>query len=299
MKVVLVGSVGSSERLLRVMIEKNIDVRMVFSLDEKYSENVSGYRPIHNLAEEHNIPYTKFKKINDAENVEIMKKIEPDYIFIVGLSQLVKKEIISIAKKGVIGYHPTPLPKFRGRAVTVWQILLGVKKSAVSMFFIDEGVDSGDIICQEEYEIGENDYPTDVGKKTEKASIRLFSKALDLLQTPDFKPTPQNEEEATYLLKRTPEDGKIDWDEPGENIARLIRATSRPYPGAFASYENRVDVKFWRAEFVPETRYIGFYGQIISVDDEKIDILCKNGILRVTDYTLPDGVKLISGHKFK
>ena len=299
MKVVLVGSVTSSEQLLKVMIEKNVDVEMVFSLDEQYSENVSGYAPIHNLAQEHNIPYKKFKKINDAENVEIIKEIEPDYIFIVGLSQLVKKEITSCAKRGVIGYHPTPLPKFRGRAAIVWQILLGVKKSAVSMFFIDEGIDSGDIICQEEYEIGENDYPVDVGEKMEKASIKLFSKALDLLQDPDFKPTPQNEEEATYLLKRSPEDGKIDWNESGESIARLIRATSRPYPGAFANYENKIDVKFWRSEFIPETRYIGFCGQIISVDDEKIDILCKNGVLRVTDYTLPESIKLLPGHKFK
>ncbi len=299
MKVILVGSVKSSERLLRVMIEKNIDVRMVFSLDEQYSENVSGYTPIHNLAKEHNIPYTKFRKINDEENVEIFRKIEPDYIFIVGLSQLVKKEIILCAKKGVVGYHPTPLPKFRGRAATVWQILLGVRKSAVSMFFIDEGIDSGDIICQEEYEIGEKDYPLDVGKKMEKASLKLFSKGLDLLQNPSFKPTPQNEEEATYLLKRSPEDGKIDWNESGENIERLIRATSKPYPGAFASYENKVDVKFWRSEFIPENKYIGFYGQIISVEEDKLDVLCKGGVLRVTEYTIPEGVNLIVGHKFK
>ncbi len=299
MKTILVGSVKSSERLLKVMIEKNIDVRMVFSLDEQYSENVSGYTPIHNLAEEHSIPYTKFRKINDEENVKIIKEIEPDYIFIVGLSQLVKKEIISCAKKGVVGYHPTPLPKFRGRAATVWQILLGVEKSAVTMFFIDEGIDSGDIICQEEYEIGEKDYPLDVAKKTEKASLKLFSRGLDLLQNPDFKPTPQNEEEATYLLKRTPEDGKIDWSESGENIERLIRATSKPYPGAFASYENKSDVIFWRAEFIPETKYIGFNGQIISVENDKINILCKDGILQVTDYTLPENVKLIVGHKFK
>lgn len=299
MKVVLVGSVDSSAQVLEVMIEKNIDVRMVFSLDEQYSENVSGYVPIHNIAKENNIPYTKFRKINDKENIEIIRNIEPDYIFVVGLSQLVKEEIFSCAKKGVVGFHPTPLPKFRGRAAVVWQILLGVKKTAVTMFFIDDGIDSGDIICQEEYEIGEYDYPLDVVKKMQKASYKLFSKGIDLLQDPDFKPTPQNEDEATYLLKRSPEDGKIDWNESGDNIARLIRATSRPYPGAFASYENKVDIKFWRAEFIPETRYIGFYGQIISVGDGTIDILCKGGILRVTDYVLPEGVKLIAGHKFK
>ena len=99
---------------------------MVFSLDEKYSKNVSGYYPIHKIAEENGIPYHKFRKINEEENINLIKEISPDYIFVIGLSQLIDKEIIDSAKKGVIGYHPTPLPKFRGRAAIPWQILLGI-----------------------------------------------------------------------------------------------------------------------------------------------------------------------------
>ena len=299
MKFVLIGSVISSECALEIMIQKNIEISMVFSLDEAYSANVSTYRPIHALAEKHNIPYKKFRNINDEENVKILKEIQPDYIFVIGLSQLVRQDVMDCAHKGVIGYHPAPLPKFRGRAAIVWQMLLGVKKSAATLFFIDDGMDSGAIICQEAYEISEKDYAIDVLDKCKDAALRAISKGIDLLLDPDFKPTPQNEAEATYLLKRSPEDGKSDWNLSGVEIERLIRAVSKPYPGAFSNYEDKGEVRFWKAEFIPEDKYIGFYGQIIHVMSECLTVLCKDGILKIYDYDVPEGVKLLVGHKFR
>ncbi len=298
MKFVLIGSVISSECALKIMIEKNIDIEMVFSLDEEYSKNVSTYRPIHKLAEANNISFKKFKNINDPENVEILRKINPDYIFVIGLSQLVREEIFKCAKKGVIGYHPAPLPKFRGRAAIVWQMLLGIRKSASTLFFIDDGIDSGDIICQQEYIIEENDYAEDVLEKCKSAALEAISKGIDLLLDENFKPVKQKEEEATYLLKRTPEDGRINWSDSGENILRLIRATSKPYPGAFSQYENKNKVIFWRAEFVPTDKYFGFNGQIVSSAEESLEILCPGGILKVSEYSNVDGIKLVVGHKF-
>ena len=134
MKTIVVGAVGSTKDLLETMIKLNFPISMVFSLDEKYSENVSGYFPNHNIAISNNIPYKKFKNINDNENIEIIEKIAPDLIFVVGLSQLVKQPLLNCAKLGVVGFHPTPLPKFRGRAAIVWQILLGITKTKCTLF---------------------------------------------------------------------------------------------------------------------------------------------------------------------
>lgn len=298
MKFVLIGSVISSQCALEIMIQKKLNISMVFSLDESCSDNVSTYRPIHKIAEENGIPFTKFKKINDEENLKILREIEPDYIFVIGLSQLVRQELLDCAQKGVIGYHPAPLPKFRGRAAIVWQILLGMKKSAASLFFIDEGTDSGDIICQEEFVINETDYAEDVLESAKDAGLRALSKGIDLLLTPGFAPTPQNHEEATYLLRRAPEDGAIDWSQSGRDIQRFIRAVSRPYPGAFSNYEDKGKVVFWRADFIPTDKYYGFNGQIIENTDEYIDILCKDGKLRVTEYEASNDFKLIAGHRF-
>lgn len=299
MKTVLIGSVGSSRTILEEMIKTNFPINMVFSLDEKYSRNVSGYYPLHRIAKENNIPYRKFKKINDLEHVNIIKEINPDYIFVVGLSQLIDKEIINSAKIGAIGFHPTPLPKFRGRAATVWQILLGVKNTKCSLFFIDEGIDSGDIIDQEGYIIEDTDYASDVGIKCREAFQKLIKRALPKILEGSLQPVKQNENEATYLLKRTPEDGEINWNEPVEKIQRLIRAVSRPYPGAFSNYDGKNKTIFWKADYIENKKYIGLPGQIANKTKDYIDIVCIDGLLRVYDYENIGNVKVIEGHKFR
>lgn len=299
MKTILIGSVNSSKTILDEMIKIDFPIDMVFSLDEKYSKNVSGYFPIHKIAENHDIPYQKFKRINDPEHVESIKKINPDYIFIIGLSQLVGKEIISAAKKGVIGFHPTPLPKYRGRAAMVWQVLLGVKETKCTLFFIDEGIDSGDIIAQEDYFIEDTDYAIDVSRKCQEAFKRLIRKTLPKFLDGSIKPIKQNENEATYLLKRTPEDGLINWSESVEKIQRLIRAVSKPYPGAFSYYDGKHKVIFWKADYMDNKKYIGIPGQIAVITEEYMDIVCTDGILRVYEYENLDNIKLRVGHKFK
>ncbi|HHZ00531.1 MAG TPA: methionyl-tRNA formyltransferase [Tissierellia bacterium] len=299
MKSILIGSVGSSKVMLEEMIRINFPLDMVFSLDEQYSENVSGYYPIHKIAEDYKIPYRKFRRINDTKHIDIIKSINPDYIFIIGLSQLVGRDIINAARKGVIGFHPTPLPKFRGRAAIVWQILLGVHQTKCSLFFIDEGIDSGDIIDQEEYVIENTDYAMDVSIKCLEAFKKLIRRVLPKILEGSIKPTKQNEEDATYLLKRTPEDGLIDWSKPVKEIQRLIRAVSRPYPGAFSNYDGKHKVIFWKADYLENKKYIGIPGQIAKKTEEHIDIVCIDGLLRVYDYENCDGVKIIEGHKFK
>lgn len=299
MKTILIGSVGSSKAVLDEMIKIKFPIDMVFSLDEKYSSNVSGYYPLHELAENNNIPYKKFRKINDQENIDLMKEINPDYIFVIGLSQLISRDVINLAKKGAVGFHPTPLPKFRGRAALVWQILLGVKETKCSLFFIDEGIDSGDIIAQESYLIEDNDYATDVIKKCHDAFRRLIERTLPKLINEEIQPIKQNEDEATYLLKRSPEDGRIDWTKPSETIQRLVRAVSKPYPGAFSEYDGKAKIIFWKADSINNNKYFGIPGQIARITPDYIDIICTTGMLRVYEYENVDNVKLTEGYKFK
>lgn len=299
MKVVLVGSVGSSQIVLEELIKAKVDILHVFSLDEQVSGNVSGYVPLHLTAQEHGIPYTKFVKIGDTKYVEMLKKMSPDYIFIVGLSQIVKQDLMETARRGVIGFHPTPLPKFRGRAAMVWQVLLGVHETKCTMFFINEGMDSGDIIAQEPYCIEDTDYASDVADKLLKAIRRLTVKVIEKLQQPVLEVTKQNEAEATYLLKRSPEDGLIDWSMPIKKIHCLVRAVSHPYPGAFSNYDGKHKIIIWRAEILENTKYIGVCGQIAEIDDAGFYVVCADGLLHVTDYENVDNVKMFVGHKLK
>jgi len=299
MKSVLIGSVDSSEIVLKEMIEIGFPVNLVFSLDEKYSANVSGYRPIHELAEKNGIPCVRFHKINEEENVEIIRKIQPDYVFVIGLSQIVDKRILDIPSKGAVGFHPTPLPRFRGRAAMVWQVLLGVHETKCTLFMLDEGMDSGPILGQEPYLIEDTDYAEDVEMKADNALRQLCKRVLPGLQNNSIIPEEQNEDEATYLLIRRPEDGLIDWRKPIGEIHRLIRAVSRPYPGAFGMYDGKHKVIIWRAEMLPNKNIIGIPGQVCRVTGEYFDILGLDGIMRVTEYDNVDKVKILVGHKLK
>ncbi len=299
MKSVLIGSVGSSKQMLEAMIEVGFPISCVFSVDEQYSADISGYQPIHEIAEKNGIKFKKFRKINERENVELIQNIAPDYIFVIGLSQLVKKEIIDCAKVGVVGFHPTALPKMRGRAANVWQVLLGVHESKVSLFFIDEGIDSGDILGQEPYIIEDTDYAEDVSRKIGEAAAILSKRVLKQIMDGTIQPVEQNEEDATYLLRRGPEDGLIDWQQPCEKIHTLIRAVSHPYPGAFGMYDGEHQIIIWRAEVVGSNKYIGIPGQIAEIRDYSFDVVGVDGVIRVTDYKNVDNVILRVGHKLK
>jgi methionyl-tRNA formyltransferase len=299
MKSILIGAVGTSKEMLNAMIEVGFPITHVFSIDEIFSPGISGYQPIHIIAEEHGIPFSRIHKINDAENVAIIKEINPDYIFVIGFSQLVNKEIIDSARIGVIGFHPTPLPKMRGRAANVWQVLLGIHETKCSIFFIDEGVDSGEILGQQEYVIEDTDYAIDVERKINEASGKLFRKTLKQILDGTVSPWKQDEKEATYLLKRSPEDGLIEWNKSLVDIHRLIRAVSKPYPGAFGMYDGIHKIIIWRADMLKNTKYIGMNGQIAEITDGYFDIVCKDGLLRVTDFDNVDQVKLIAGHKLR
>lgn len=300
MNSVLIGSVHSSRVVLEELIAAGYPPTMVYSLDEAVAQNVSGYDPIHEVAEAHGIPFRKFKKISTQEHTDELHQLDLDYIFVVGLSQLVGEPILRAAKWGVVGLHPAPLPKFRGRAAMVWQMLLNVRESAVTLFLIDEGMDSGPILGQESYLIGEDDYAQDMERSCLEALRRLCRRLIPQMATGTLQPTPQDEGKATYLLKRTPEDGMIDWSLPAREIRRLIRAISHPYPGAFSHYDGKWLVTFWRADVVENHRYIGFPGQIAYKEGETLYILAGDGaLLRMTEYESQQEGLLLVGHRFR
>lgn len=297
MKNIVIGAVNSTRFLLETMMELNIDISYAFSLDDAVSENVSGYYPLHEFAKKNGIPFKKYQKINNKENIEIMRSLEPDFIFAIGFSQLVSKAILDIPKYGVIGLHPAELPKYRGRAVIVWQMLMGVRTSKVTLFKMDEGADTGDIIDQEPFEIDENDYASDVLDKSHNALLKMYYRALPRLMDGTYTLTKQDDSQATYCLRRAPEDGLIDWTLPGNEIIRLVRAISRPYPGAFSYYDNKHKIIFWRSKLEDNTKYYGFPGQIAEIDDEHMVIVLKDALLIVEEFENVDKKKISAGHR--
>ena len=277
MKIIFIGGVKFSYEILKTILENNWNISVVFSYDDSKKEKISDFISLDELCSKYNLQNIKVDKINAQNNIEIIKKIEPDIILVMGWSQLLNSEIISIPKIGVIGSHPTELPKYRGRAPIPWSILKGLKTSALTFFFIEEGTDSGDILDQRSFKLSSNDDATSVYKKVESVGKEMIQDNLTKLQNGNY--TRKKQDVSNFIEnweKRGPQDGIIDWSKNSQEIHTLIRATTHPYPGAYTIF-NGSKLIIWGAEFSNEQS--NGVGKIMRVNNFNVKIGTGKGVI--------------------
>jgi methionyl-tRNA formyltransferase len=178
---------------------------------------------------------------NTPEFVESVSREQLDILYVIGWSRIVHHDAIVAPKLGTIGYHPAPLPLMRGRAVIPWTILLGVERTASTLFWMDDDIDHGPIAAQEFFDVDPRETATTLYKK-HMAALRLMLSGDRVI----LGSKQQDHAKATYCAKRTPADGEIDWSKPPEEIDRLIRAVTHPYPGAWTMIGGK-KVTIWEA----------------------------------------------------
>ena len=267
MRIVVAGATVSTHQTLDALIRHGADVVGVLQLRGESSHTVTAFSPLDELAESHGIPCATFRNINDSEIVEQVCQWQPDLMFVVGLSQLVRDEMMSIPARGCLGFHPTFLPAGRGRAPLAW-LTLDAQPGAATFFLIDEGVDSGPIFVQETFEVTPEDYASDVGHKLVEATGRALDRWLPELLTGVWNPQPQDEILATYNGRRSLDDGLLDWHQASDEIHSLIRAASTPHPGAYTWYQGRKLI-VWRAEFEKHLPWRGAVGRVLHLEAER------------------------------
>ncbi len=275
MRVILIGAVESTKITLNVMINKNIKPLLI-TLPHYYSYRHSDFVDLREICKENNIEIVETPNINSKDTIDIIKKYNPDYLFVIGWSQIVNNEILIIPKRGSIGFHPAPLPKNRGRGVIPWTILQKSKITGTTLFWLDEGVDSGDIFIQKKFPVEPNETAKTLYKKHSEILLDLLYEAFKLIEENNTPRIPQDHSQATYCAKRTPEDGFINWYLPADEIWTLIRAVTEPYPGAFTFY-NEKKLIIWEADYIGDSPYCGLPGQIQKISDSGIFVSCGDG----------------------
>ena len=194
--------------------------------------------------DEFDVKVEKIKKI--SESAEIIEKISPDIVIMCGWRQKITKELLEIPPHGWVGFHPTMLPEGRGPAPIINTILKGWKESGLTMFYLDEGLDSGDIIGQESFKIDQNDHAGDVYKKIIHSGKNLIRKYLPLLIQNRAPRISQIEEDATFFDKPLLRQNMIDLDKDTvETVYNKIKAFSKPYNGAFIR-KGKKKIIIWR-----------------------------------------------------
>ena len=281
-KIAIAGSVNSSKAILEKLIEHKMNVVLVLGLSPNVSHNVSGYQDLKPIASSSNLGFKYFEKINDDLIAQELKAHEVDLFFVVGLSQIVRKKVLKAPKSACIGYHPTLLPKGRGRAAVAW-IVLGKVDPAVTFFEIDEGMDSGNILFQQPFKLPEQPYAEDVINALIKEIYKAMDSFLPKLKKGIIEANEQKESEATYLGVRRPLDGLIDWQDKAANIFRLIRAVSHPLPGAFTLIKN-TKIIIWKARIADELPMVGVPGRILRVYKDKFYVQTGDVPLEIQEY---------------
>jgi methionyl-tRNA formyltransferase len=282
MRILFFGGHDLGKTTLDYLLKKNKNIVAAVMTD---TDN-EWYHGLEEVTDEYNIDLFKVGNINYDQFVdEVKNDLKPDLIISVNFDQIFKKEIINIPEKGCINIHASLLPNYRGRAPLNWAILKGEEKTGVTVHFINEGIDTGEIILQEEIEIKNNDYISDILKQVKDKYPLMINKTVDLIKKGNYETVKQSKEEGSYYGKRTPADGLIAWDNSAEEIYDLIRAVAHPYPGAFA-YLEESKIIIWRAEIIEDNNKDYKTGEVIEVKNNNILVQCGKNQLLITNYEL-------------
>lgn len=229
----------------------NLD--LLVTLEDDIARKKSGRVQLDDYARRTGTPIHKTRHINEPSTIDAIRQAELDYLLVIGWSQLLAPEIFLLVKRALLGMHPTLLPEGRGRAPIPWTILKGLKRSGVSMFDLRPEVDSGDVMAAEIFEVASNETATTLYEKALNAHVVLIRKTWPQLISGTLKGQPQDETKATYWPQRRPEDGEVNEQMSLEQIDRLVRATTHPYPGAFLVVDGKKLI-IWSGKIIEITK---------------------------------------------
>lgn len=220
---------------------------LAITLPDDKAVGKSGRVYLDEFCSKHEINLLKSEHVNNLDVIAAVKRAEIDWLFIIGWSQIAKSEVLAAPRLGVLGVHPTLLPLGRGRAAIPWAILKGLEKTGVSLFKMDEGVDTGPIAMQIEIPLTKSVTATELYSKVEAVHVQLIQNAVTQILDQKLVMTPQDNNIATVWPGRKPEDGEIDLCGSVLEAERLVRAVTRPYPGAFF-YRDDIKHIVWSAQ---------------------------------------------------
>lgn len=257
-RVVFIGGLDDGRMAVELLDQhKAVNLVGAYVLKDDYEDKVSGFRFFDDLVAEEKL----FKIRQIKYYADKIAALEPDLILVVGFSQIIPKTILDIPPLGVIGFHSAVLPGRRGNSPIIWAMIDGLQESGVTMFYMDEDIDSGDIIDLERFSIETDEYADSVLHKADLATLRLLERNLDSILDGSVEPIKHDMRDSIYTRKRTPADGEIDWSRPAEEIARLIRALAPPYPMAHTFGGDGIPILIERARVaehlpVPPPQYV-------------------------------------------
>ena len=251
--------------------------------------------PVKEAALAAGVPVHQPEKIRSPETQTLLQSLEPDVIVIIAYGQIIPARLLPIPKLGSINLHASLLPKYRGAAPINWAIANGEITSGLTTMRIDAGMDTGDMLLQQEIEIAPNEIAPALTKKMSEAGAPLMAETLRGIASGSLVARPQKHDEATYapLLKK--EDGRIDWTRSAQEIYNRMRAFD-PWPGAYTSFRGQA-CHLWAEPFSASTLTGSAPGTILQ-EGTQILIACGHATLLRLLSVKVQGRKQVSAVEF-
>ena len=308
MKTIFMGTPEFAIPSLEVVF-KNTDLQLIFTKEDKINArgNKIIFSPVKQFGIDNDIEIIQPKKMKDEEVINKIKEINPDLIVVVAYGKILPKEIIDIPKYGIINVHSSLLPKYRGASPIHSAILNGDTETGVSIMYIEEGLDSGDVILKEYCEITEDDTLGTLHNKLKDLGAAGLIKALKLIENGEVRAEKQDDNKATLVKPITKEQAKIDWNNTKEVIYNQIRGLN-PFPAAHTSNEKGENIKIYKSEkidknYKDENGTEIENGTIVEIINKKGPVVkvANGGILileaKFEGKKLQKGVDIINGRK--
>jgi methionyl-tRNA formyltransferase len=239
--------------------------------------------PVKALALEHDLPLLQPRRVREYEVVEQLRQLKPAVIVVAAFGQILPPSILSLPSHGALNVHASLLPRHRGAAPIPAAILAGDKHTGITIMLMNEGLDTGPILSQKSTEITVQDTTASLTEKLGHLGAELLLGTLPRWLAGEISPQQQDDEQATYAPVLRKVQGRIDWTEPAELIARRCRAFF-PWPGAFTTWEGR-RLKVLTAHPLPVEAPPEVPGKVVQLDAD-IAVVTGEGLLALEELQL-------------
>ena len=258
------------------LLNAGIKISAIFTHTDNINENIF-FRSVAKLAAERGITVYAPDDINHPIWVEKIKKLSPDIIFSFYYRYPISPLILGLAPHGAFNLHGSLLPKYRGCAPLNWAIANGESETGMTLHRMIEQVDAGEIIAQRRVDISESDTAVTLHHKLCHLAEALLQDTLPALIKGNYIASAQDDSQATYVRRRSPQDGKLDWSQPAKTLHNLVRAVTSPWPGAF-SYVGNQSFIIWQSA-VYQVAHQALPGTVLSL--APLRIACQENALEI------------------
>ncbi len=297
MKIVFYGTPGFAVETLKRLYEAGHEIAAVVTTPDKPAGRGLKLRPspVKQAAQQLNLPVLQPDSLKDSDFLNKIKTIQPDLQVVVAF-RILPRQVWQIPKKGTINLHASYLPNYRGAAPINWVLINGEKYTGVTTFFINDKVDTGNIILRKKVEIYPDDDAGSLHDRLMKIGADLTVETVKLIEQNKVKPIPQEQLMADIgELKTAPkikkQDCQIDWNKKGQEIYNFIRGLS-PYPGAWTNLRNKKNgkiyefVKIFKSSFDPVSHQLK-PKTIVSDNKNYMKVAVKDGFINIEKIQMP------------